>query len=417
MQTAKFFASVIAGCLSKNVRTLLQFACEEVVMPNDGGPAAGEPFSAETQPYVVLLFEEIGSGNWLEIWVAGPSQSGKTMSTFVIPLLYDIFELRVSPIAAVPLEEMANDKWDKDLRPVIEASSSFKSQLPKTGQGAKNGKVKTEVKLDNGRGIRFMLPGRSDQNKAGFTSTNVKLTEAAGFSRGSSSSKEGAPIGQIRARMESASGFDENNEVEANSLLLAEGTVTDEMDLPLSEKPSTTQSRLACPCINCGEYVTPLREHLKGWQEQPDVKAAAKHAYWECPACGGKIDNQSRILMNNSLALLHKGQTAKKLTKSELKSYKNGKRIDGKTRVLGKPPEVLKLFFQWTGFNNLFKKIADFGMLEWSADQIEAGTEKRELAEKRLCQFIHSAPYTQKALKRARISQKKVRRRLSLIHI
>lgn len=410
-QTGNFFADVIHGCISREVRSMVQFAIDEVVMPNDGGPFEGEPFDPESQPFVTLLFNEIESGDWLEIWVAGPSQSGKTMATFIIPLLHDLFEKKVSPIAAVPLEEMANDKWDKDLKPVIEASINLRGDLPTSGQGAKNGKVKTEVKLNNGRSIRFMFPGGSDQNKAGFTSTNVKLTEAAGFSRGASTSKEGAPIDQIRARMESASGFNDEGEVEANSLLLAEGTVTDEMDLPLSEKPSTTDSRLACPCVACGHYVTPLRKHLKGWKKKPNVKEAARGAYWECPNCEHKIGNHDRRLMNQSMALIHKGQDAKPLTAREIKRLKSGEKIDPTGRITGDAPEVVKLFFHWTGFNNLFKKNEDYGMREWEADQLEPGTEKRELAEKRLCQFIHSAAYTPKLLKRERLSQSYVRKR------
>ena len=154
-----------------------------------------------------------------------------------------------------------------------------------------------------------------------------------------------------------------------------------------------------------------MRKHLKGWKDQPDVIEAAKNTYWECPECDGHINNESRRLMNNSLVLVHRGQTVKGLNNAELERFKKGDKIDGKNRIIGDAPAVVKLFFQWTGFNNLFKKIADFGRLEWEADQIEKDTEKRELAEKRLCQFIHSEPYTPKLLKRERISQNHVRKR------
>ena len=242
-----------------------------------------------------------------------------------------------------------------------------------------------------------MTKGGSDQSKAGYTAPYIVVTEAAGWSQGTETSKESAPIDQIRGRAMASAKFDEDGNVASNSMMVVEGTVTDEEDLPLSEWHLTTQSRIACKCPHCSDFVTPEREHLKGWKEAKDELEAAKAAHFVCPSCDHPLSSEDRREMNRTdngnAILLHHGQ----------------KVVDGE--VVGDVPGTTKFAFRWNAFNNLFKPVADYGAMEWEASQLEEGSDKWENAEKRLCQQVWVIPFVPKRLALSRINAKVVRRR------
>jgi hypothetical protein len=154
-----------------------QFAEEEIVLPN--GPFAGRRFRCARQPFAGLWFDEVDSGRWSRHVATGPSQSGKTLSCFVIPLLYHLFELGETVICGLPDMDMAADKWREDLLPVIERSR-YRELLPRVGGGSRGGKVQT-LQFLNGATLKFMSGGGSDKSRAGFTSRVVVITETDGM--------------------------------------------------------------------------------------------------------------------------------------------------------------------------------------------------------------------------------------------
>lgn len=386
---------VIASMITKPIRTIEEFAEQEVFLPKDGGPFEGQLFAVRRQPFVSLLWEQMQSSRWSEVWVTGCVQSGKTLMAFVIPLIYMIVELQKSPIAAIPDGTMITDKWSVDIEPVFKANKDFESLLPLKGPGSKGGAPKSYVKLTSGFQIKFMTKGGSDQSKAGYTAPYIVVTEAAGWSQGTETSKESSPIDQVRGRAMASSKFDEMGNVASNSMMVVEGTVTDEDDLPLSEWDRTTQSRIACKCPYCSEFVTPEREHLRGWKGAGNELQAAAETHFVCPACDHKISSKDRREMNSvgNCVLLHHGQ----------------KMVDGE--IVGGVPGTTKFGFRWNAFNNLFKPPADYGAMEWEASQLEDGSPKWENAEKRLCQQVWVIPFTPKRLALSRINSKTVRRR------
>ena len=410
-QTYRYWSEALTRSFTRKLRSIRQFAEEEIILPDDGGPFSGEPFCVETQPYTKLLFNEIDSRRWLEVFVVGTTQSGKTLSGFVIPLLYMLFELGKNPIAAVPQGDMVADKWSVDIEPALSAKNNFRDILPRVGQGSKKGTVKDRVEFANGRVLKFVTAGGSDQSKAGYTAPFIVVTEAARWSDGTATSKEASPLDQIRGRQMSTSGFDEHGNVASDSMLIVEGTVQDDDRLPLSERPLTTESRIACPCVHCGNYVTPGRKHLVGWQDSKSVLDAAKASHWVCPDCSEPIDDAQRHKMNLSAVLLHRGQTISALSKKQIKRLNDGHQFDRSDEIEGDAPPVTKLWFYWNAFNNMFRKAADVGKEEWEASQLEEDTPERENAEKKLSQFSHAEGYTPKVIARERLSKKEIRKR------
>src|SRR5450432_2600087 len=73
------------------LRSMREFAEAEIVIPD--GPFAGRRFRCSRQPYTGLWFDAVDSGHWQRCVATGPTQSGKTLSCFVIPLLYHLFEV------------------------------------------------------------------------------------------------------------------------------------------------------------------------------------------------------------------------------------------------------------------------------------------------------------------------------------
>ena len=109
------------------------------------GPRAGEPFQWSSQPITRLLVDEIDSGRWNEIFVTGPSQSGKTLIGFVGPALYHTLELGEVYILGIPDMRMANNKWQMDLLPAIKANPRWERMLPLSGPGSQGGIVRDTI--------------------------------------------------------------------------------------------------------------------------------------------------------------------------------------------------------------------------------------------------------------------------------
>src|SRR5438309_2289203 len=72
----------------RRLRSMRQFAEQELVLPS--GPFAGRRFRCNRQPYSALWFDEVDSGRWSRCVATGPTQSGKTLTCFIVPLLYHL---------------------------------------------------------------------------------------------------------------------------------------------------------------------------------------------------------------------------------------------------------------------------------------------------------------------------------------
>ena len=299
---------MLAACRPRRVRDLWTFAEAEIILPD--GPFRGLRFSVATQPYTAVWFqahaEATGSGarygadcSGLNVFInVGPTQSGKTLSTLVIPVLWHLFEHEETVCVLVFDEDMANDKWQEDFKPAIE-KSRFAKYLPKSGEGSRNGKVTDAVRFTNGVTLKFLTAGGSDQSVAAFTSRVLAVTELNAFGKISESSSEGNRWAQARGRLRAYGD---------RAVVYGECTVSTETGLVWTEYTNGTASRMAMPCGYCGEYVTLGREHLVGWQGAKSVVEAKRDARWVCPACGVIWAPGDRERFARGMVLVHAGQ-------------------------------------------------------------------------------------------------------------
>lgn len=324
---------------SPRVRSLCQFSEEEIIVPT--GPYRDRPFKLARHPAPRLLFPEIDSGRWRRVIVTGPNQDGKSLIGFVIWALWVLFELRETLILGAPSIDLVSDKWRDDLLPVIKASR-YRTLLPTSGKGSRDGDA---VRFDfkNGVDLRFMTGGGRDYARAGKASQYLAITEMEGFDVVGGASREGTKFDQLQRRT-LAFGDD--------ARIVGESTVGTEAGRTWQEYQAGTQSRIALPCPHCGAFVTPEREHLKGWQEAATDAEARRSCFIACPECGAAWTNDERLDANDRAVLVHKGQS-----------------VEPDGTITGDVPDTDTLSFRWTCVNSTLRpeRMSMVGGLEWAA--------------------------------------------------
>lgn len=337
-------------------RTLTEFAEQEINVLT--GPRKGR-FSVDSQPFVRAMWSAWQSGLWRRRATTGPVQSGKSLTAYIIPILYHLFEVREDVICGLPTLDMAEVKWEKDLKPVIEASR-FRDLLPRTGKGSRGG-TPTQVIFRNGVSLLFMAGGGGDKQRAGATARVLAITEVDGMGEMGGTSVETDKVRQLENRTR-AFGM--------NALTYMECTVSTDEGRIWQEYQAGTASRLIVPCPHCDAWVTPEREHLIGWEDAPDKIAAGLATKFGCPECGILMGEQERDAMNRQCRLIHRGQ---ELTETG--------------EIVGTPTPTDTFGFRWNAFNNLFLPLEQLGQAAWEAS--DSGSEEAEREQK---QFIWCIP-------------------------
>ena len=339
-------------------RTMRQFAEQEVIIPD--GPFEGRRFRCSRQPYSGLWFDAIDSGTWSRYVGTGPTQSGKTLSCFVIPMLYHLFEIGETVICGLPDMDMAGDKWREDILPVIE-QSKYRNLMPTSGSGSRGGRVEA-IRFLNGATLKFMSGGGGDKSRAGFSSRVIVITETDGMDMAGSSSRESDKITQLEARTRAYG---------ARKRIYMECTVSTEQGRTWQEYLHGTRSRIVISCPSCKAWVAPEREHLKHWQETTSQVQARNSARFVCPQCQQDWSDDDRQQANAGACLLHHGQDIG---------------ADGTTS--GSAPKTDTLGFRWSGVNNLFLTAGDMAADEWRASRAA----DEENAEREMRQFVWCLP-------------------------
>lgn len=370
----------LAAVVPRRIPSMRTWAESTIIVPD--GPHKGERFDCNTQPFSRLFFDTVDSGRWERIVATGPTQTGKSLICYVIPVLYHLFAVGETVVAGLPTMDIAQDKWTEDFLPVIEASPELRELLPSKGEGSRGGKVKGRVKFRNGATLRFMSGGGKDKSRAGFTGRVLAVTEVDGLDEQGTTSREADKLKQMEGRLRAylAVGIRE----------YLECTVTTRDGRIWQEYLGGTESRIARPCPHCGAWVTPEREHLTGWQDADNELEVREGAAWVCPACEKGWTEEERYAANLRGLLVHRGQE-----------------VTPEGVVVGPTPQTRTLGFRWTAADNHFATAADVGADEWGARR-EAD---RENAERELCQFVHCIPYEDPEVELTPLSAESVAKR------
>lgn len=316
---------------------MIEWAEAEIEVPS--GPFEGFPYSVDRLPYARLLLGQLGK--WARHVITGPTQSGKSFHAFVLVILYYLFELEESVIVGLPSMNMASEKWTEDIKPAIE-KSSYANMLPDTGQGSKGAGKLWKINFKNGRFIRFMSSGGGDKQRAGATAKILIITETDGLDIAAESSQEGQTKiqqleGRVRAHGEDARKF-------------FECTVSAEDAFTWQQYNAGSASKIVHPCRACGNWVSPEKEHLVGWEEANNEIDAGELGRFSCPKCGILYSEEDRLEMNLRAKLIHRGQT-----------------INADGEITGDLPKTNTLGFRWSAFQNLLSPTRLLATEEWTA--------------------------------------------------
>ena len=363
---------LVDACRSPRVRTLVEFAEQEVVLPT--GQYKGQKWRAERQPWVRLLFEELDSRRWIQNVITGPTQSGKTQAAFTIPILHQVFEEKENTVIGLPDDDMGNKKYKTDLLPIMLASPNLSKLVPESGKGSRGGTVKDEIEFTNSVIAALMTRGASDEGKAGFTARYLNVTEAGGFSVATQTSTETNPLRQLLGRLK---GFKRHQR-----RAIIEGTVKLANMLPWSLRGEddgpviSSQSQLVTPCPHCGVFNCPEREDFKGHENAITEDQAVNESSFFCPYCGESLSEEDRKVANRDIRLVHRGQT-----------------INQQGDIEGDLPPTSTLWFRYTQWHNLLSSFGDIAAEEWEAAQSPEGTQDRDDFERALQQQTWCIPF------------------------
>jgi hypothetical protein len=181
----------------KPFRSLRQFAESEIILPD--GPFQGQRFRCSRQPAHGCFFDAVDSGDFFRFACTGPQQSGKTLAFVVVPILYHLFERQQTVLFGLPSMDMANDKWQLDVRPVIEASQ-YARYLPRKGAGSR-GSTPELIQFSNGSNLKFITAGGDDAKRAGFTAPILVVTEVSHLDESGGKSDEATKLKQMEGRV------------------------------------------------------------------------------------------------------------------------------------------------------------------------------------------------------------------------
>lgn len=354
-----------------------QFAEEEIYLPD--GPHQGRRFRCDRQPYVMHLYKEIDSGKWRRIVCTGPTQSGKTLCTYIIPLMYHLFEIGETVICGCIDRDMARDKWYQDILPAIKASR-FAHLLPDRGIG-RSGGFGVTIPLQNGAVLRFMTAGGGDKSRSAFTARVVVITEGDGMDESGGTSREADKVTQIIARTDAYGD---------RARIYEECTVSIEEGRTWREYNAGSKSTLYLRCPYCDDLVDIKREHLTGWQGVETEHDARDNGAFGCSSCGVLWSEPDRRKANLRGCVVHDGQ-----------------HVEG-GKVVGERKRTDTLGFRWTAAHNLFQAASHVAYREWRAAQ----SEDEENAEKEMRQFVWALPYIPPKADLSRLDYQLIARRM-----
>jgi len=373
--------SMVRGFRSSRIRTMRQFAEEEIYIPD--GVYEGLKFRCDRQPWTKLWFDEVDSGQYTEIATTGARQGGKTLVCLTIPILYHLFELKETVILGAPLDEHVSNKWSIIIKPMI-MRTRFRDLIPTIGAGARGGSSNLDtIKFDNGAVLKFMTSGGDDKSRVSFTSRVLAVTEVDGFDKIGGTSVESTKLVQME-------GCTASYDLRARKYY--ECTTSVEKGKIWQAYMNGTRSYLFMPCMKCGQFVTIERDNLHGWQEATSEQEAQDKSFFACPKCGKPWTEREWRTSNKSMTLVHHGQS-----------------IDSNGNVTGERRQVSTLGFRWHVGHNMFKTPASIGLAEYKASRAKRGDE----GELEMRQFFWSLPAIPEAEDLYQLSSEVLKRRIA----
>lgn len=338
--------------LPRRPRTCERFAQEEVVITS--GVRKGMLFQPDVVPFSREILRAFDNPRYHRFFVSGPTQDGKSLHGYVIPALWEIFELNHDVILGAPVVEMAQSAWEERLLPSIEATR-YKELLPKTGGGSRGGRT-LALQFAHGPRLRFMGAGGGDSQRSSYTAPVIIMTELDKMDDAGHGSEEADPVTQMETRSSSFRAFGLARTYGECSMSTRRGRIFREVC------EIGTDSKLMLPCVHCGVFAFPERKAFTGWHDAKEVEEAREKAAYICQSCGKPWTEKDRQQSLQRYRVVSRGQ-----------------KVDKDGVVTGDPPRTHTFGFRWNAMSSVFKTMADIGEQEWLAERADTEADKKGL--------------------------------------
>lgn len=381
MMTSVLVEPVCRSIRPRKARSWREFAETELVLPN--GPMKGMRFRADFRPWVGDVLDIFERRDFWRFFASGPAQDGKTLLFYVIPTLYELFEMERDVILGAPVVDLAWAAYRNRLLPSIMASR-FREYLPRTGAGSKGGEA-SELQYAHGPRLRFVGAGGSDAQRSSHTAPVIGMTELDKMDDIGETSEEADPVTQMQTR---AQAFLKSGEAR----VYGECTMSTEDGIVYREVCEIgTDTRVFLPCKGCGRWLFPERKDFTGWSGAPNVNEARARSRFLCPNCRYEWTEKDREESLKSPRLVSRGQT-----------------VDEQGRVQGPMPPTNTFGLRWNAMASPFMAMADIGEAEWRAELTE-----KEADKKAVVQFKWALPYKAEGLELGVLTREMVEKKMT----
>jgi hypothetical protein len=270
----------------------------KLILPE--GPRKGFRFSPQDSVLAKHLWPYMfgeKKGNFNEFIITGPSQSGKSLVSFIIPSIYISYYQQENSILSSPTLTLIQKKFSQSIMEMILQNDFLRHRLlPHTYHDKLKNPPKMSYnnptfRFNNGASVSFISTQSSDKGKSSETCRNIFITEFGGVKRVSTSDEADA-IEQLRARARSF--------ISVGYRFVLESTQTTPKGMVANRYAEGCQAEIVSKCPKCEQLISPKRENLIVDKMEP------MNSYVECPLCEFQIrDDHRKEMINNTDIVFH----------------------------------------------------------------------------------------------------------------
>lgn len=317
--------------------------CRTITIPD--GPLQGSRYLPDADPVHACLSREITAGHWHRIVAVGAVQTGKSLSTILVPLLRHLTALRQPCVYSQPTLTKLQEGWAGKLAPSM-AESGYGDWLPDKGQGSKGSQTPKfitfrEPKSRARAGTLYLIPGggASESAQAAVTAAVVAVDEVDSF----------PSRHRVELVLKRADSYGARALRILTSTVKSDTTEGEDGSIILGFYRESTASRLHFQCPHCDHWQAIEWERVT--YEEANEPAAIATARYTCAGCDVMWTEDDRQRALKSWRCVHQGQQVDQATGA----------------VVGAPPATVAFGLLWTALDSSLRSLGQVAAEHWRA--------------------------------------------------
>ncbi len=281
----------------------------------------------------------VASGASRRVILMFGAQTGKTDA--VLDCCGQRLDQRPAPILYVgPNKQFLTEQFEPRVMSLLDEAPTLTNKIARGKRMTKTRKLVA--------GVPFRLAHAGSSSALKSDPAALAIVDEYDEMRGDVN-EQGGPLGLVERRGDTYADFvcvvtstPSRGRVEAvedhrSGLIFWDVAMSDDIESPIWQLwQQGTRYHWCWPCPHCEDYFVP-RFNLMRWPPNATPMAAARETYLECPRCGGVIDDQHKVAMNERGRYVAPGQT-----------------IDKAGEVRGQPPDTMATSYWVSGLASPF---------------------------------------------------------------